>query len=231
MNLDLVRVIETQSQLLLESHMLARRVVQQIGLERLQPLVSQRRLWLAFGSAAKNPGNEVDKNTGDEVDVAAASLLRGLLVTSDPHTYLIAVRYSAGDPELAELVTNAFVAELLRSDKLQTLSKQRSMAEATLAIQLGKFGDKHPGVAQARMRLAATDALFKEQLNQGEEAILQAAGENVTKAVSAAASSTTLVIGLSLLAGLAIGVGIALWLERGRWWNMLDPSFRMTPSH
>jgi uncharacterized protein involved in exopolysaccharide biosynthesis len=222
LSLDLVRVLETQSRLL-ESRLLARRVVQQLGLERLKLLVSKRPLWPAtfFGSSVKAPR--------DEIDAAAARLLDGLSVTSDPRAYLLTVRYSAGEPELAELVTNAFVAELLRSAKLQTLFKQRSLAQATLSIQLAKFGEKHPSVAQARMRLAATEALLKEQLNEDPETILQAAGENVTRAVSAP-SSFTYVIVLLLLAGLAIGVGVALWLERGRWWVILDPSLKPIPS-
>jgi uncharacterized protein involved in exopolysaccharide biosynthesis len=223
MNLDLVRVIETQSRLLLESNLLVRRVVEQLGLERLQPVINQHRFWPAFGSATKNPE--------DEVNIAAARLLRSLSVTSDPNAYLLAIQFRAGDPELAELITNAFVAELLRSARLQTLSRQRSMAQAALTIQLAKFGDKHPGVVQARMRFAATDELLKAQLDQGEEAILQAAGENVTRATSDPSSSAAFVIGLLLLLGVAISIGIALWLERARWVVMLEPSFRTTPSH
>jgi uncharacterized protein involved in exopolysaccharide biosynthesis len=198
LNLDLVRVIETQSQLL-QSHLLARRVVQQLGLQRLRPLVS---------SAAKA--------SEDEMDIAATRLLPGLSVTSDPRSYLITVRFTAADPELAELVTNAFVVELLRSAKLQTLFRQRSLAQDTLSIQLAKFGDKHPAVARARMQLAATDELVKEQLNEGQEAILQAAGEAVTRAISSP-SSRKAWIALFLLGGLAMSVGAALWLERGRW--------------
>ena len=51
--LDLMRVIETQSRLL-QSHDLARRVVQQLGLEQLRPEVSERH-WLPdkfYASAA-----------------------------------------------------------------------------------------------------------------------------------------------------------------------------------
>jgi uncharacterized protein involved in exopolysaccharide biosynthesis len=216
MNLDLVRVIETQSQLLLESQPIARRVVQQIGLERLQPLVSKRRFWPAFGSTSKTQG--------DDVDTAAARLSRGLAVISNPHTYLLVIQYRAGDPELAELVANAFVAELLRSTKMQALFKQRSLAEAALAIQRAKFGDKHPGMAQAKMRLATIDALLEEQLNKSQQAILQTAGENVTLATSNPSSPTIVVICLVLLAGLAISVAVALWLERDRWWAHLQPS-------
>ncbi len=207
-DLDLGRVIETQSRLL-QSHPLARRVVQQLGSEQLRPLV---------GSAAKTPG--------DEVDIAAKKLLGGLSVTNDPHSYLLTIRFKAGDPDLAELVTNAFVAELLRSAKLQTLYKQRSLAQDTLSKQLAKFGAKHPGVAIAKMRLAAMDELLKEEQIEAAEAVLRTAGENVTKAISVR-SSANFVIALFLLSGLVIGVGAALWLERG---TMLATSLRPSPS-
>ena len=121
-----------------------------------------------------------------QTDRAATKLLSRLSVKSDLlRTYLIKVRYTGKDPALAVVITNAFVAEFLRSSKLQTLSQQRSSAEATLSRQLAKFGDKHPRVTQAKMRLAATDDLLKKQLSEAPEVLLQAAGENVTKAIAA----------------------------------------------
>lgn len=210
-SLDLVRVIETQSRLL-QSHQVARRVVEELGRERLQPVVSKGGWLPAFYGNAKSPG--------DKTEIAATRLLLGLSVMSDPRSYLITVRYTAGDSELASLIANAFVAELLRSTKLQTLSQQRSAAQATLSKQLAKFGDKHPGVAQAKTRVTATDDLLKAQLSEAPDAILQAAGENVTKAIAAPSSpNPPFVIGFLLLVGLAIGAGVALWLERGRWWG------------
>jgi uncharacterized protein involved in exopolysaccharide biosynthesis len=224
MNLELVRVIETQSRILLESHWLARRVAQQVGVERLYSLTRQNRFWPSLG------GNEAE-NPEEKLDVAASRLLGALSVTSNPNTYLLEVSYRTGDPQLGELVTNAFMAELLRSAKLQTLSKQRAMAQDALAIQLAKFGDKHPSVVQARTRLAGTDELLKAQLNESWESVLQNAGENVTPATSSPSSSTTMVMSLMLLTGFVLSVGLALWLERNRWWWMyLDPSFRVTPS-
>jgi uncharacterized protein involved in exopolysaccharide biosynthesis len=211
LSLDLVRVLETQSRLL-ESRLLARRVVEHLGLERLRPIVSRPPLLSVsfFGGADK-------KATGDEIDSAAARLLEDLSVTSDPRAYLLTVSYRAGKPELAELITNAFVAELLRSAKLQALFKQRSLAQATLSIQLAKFGDKHPNVAQAKLRLTATDEALKKQLNEDYGTILKAAGENVTKAVSGPISFKFVIV-LLLLGGLVVGVGAALWLERDRWY-------------
>jgi uncharacterized protein involved in exopolysaccharide biosynthesis len=210
MSLDLMRVIETQSRLL-KSHQLARRVVEQIGLERLRSLASKRRLLPAsiFGSSVET--------SADEMDIAASRLLQGLSVINDPSSYLITVRFSAEDPELAELITQAFVAELLRSAKLQKLVEQRSLAQGTLSIQLAKFGDKHPSVALAKMKMAAIDEQLREQMNEASGALLQAAGDNVTKPTHAP-SSRLLKIVILLFSSLATGVGVALFLERGRWW-------------
>ncbi len=213
LSLDVVRVIETQS-LLLQSHQVARRVVQDLGLERLRPVVGSGG-WLP---AIFNGGSA--KTSGDELDVAAGRLLRGLGVTSDPRAYLITVRYSAGDPELAALIANTFVAELLRSTKLQQLLQQRSLAESALSKQLGKFGEKHPAVVEARLRIAAMEAQLKGELAEAREAILQEAGENVAPAIAAPSGPRLpFVIGLALLLGLAVGTGVALWLERNRWWR------------
>jgi uncharacterized protein involved in exopolysaccharide biosynthesis len=212
MSLDLVRVIETQSRLA-QSHQVALRVVDELGLERLRTIIGKRQ-WLSalFNDSSKTPTNERD--------LAAAQLLRGLTVTSDPRAYLITVRYSAGDPDLADLVASAFVAELLRSTTLQNLFQQRSAAQATLSKQLAKFGDKHPDVVQARMRLAALDGLLKDEVSETSEAILLRAGENVTKAISTRSSPKPLfVLGLLLFIGLLIGSTAALWLERHRWWK------------
>ena len=210
-SLDLLRLIETQSQLL-QSHQVARRVVEELGLERLQPVVSESQ-WLSivFHTSA-------EKTSVDEMDIAATRLLRRLSVKSDQRSYLVTVRYTASDSELAKLVANAFVAELVRSTKLQTLSQRSFAAQAILSNKLAKFGDKHPGVALARMRVAATDGLMKEQLSETPDAILQAAAEHVTEAISAPSSpNPPFVISLFLLVGLVVAVGVALWLERDRW--------------
>jgi uncharacterized protein involved in exopolysaccharide biosynthesis len=217
-SLDLSRVIETQSRLL-QSHQVALRVVQQIGLERLQPVVNKRP-WLPDGL------NDSTVKTQSELEaIAAATLLGGLSVRSDPRAYLLTVLYSAEDPELVVLITNAFVAELLRNAKLQDLSQKRAFAEAVLSQHLARFGDKHPRLVNVRMRLAVANDLLKEQLKASPEAILNAAGENVTKAISGTPRPRpAFVIGLLLLVGLVIGIGVALWLERDRWWQ---PSFRV----
>jgi uncharacterized protein involved in exopolysaccharide biosynthesis len=214
MSLDLVRVIETQSRLL-QSNRLARRVVEQIGLDRLQPLLGQRGwiLDVLHRSATQKPEDLLD------LDGAAGRLLNGLTVTSDPRAYLITVHYRTGDPGLSVLVANAFAAELIRTTRLQVLFQQSYTTQAQLSTQLAKFGEKHPRVAVLRKQLTATDDAMKRQMSESAEGILQAAGENVTQATDAAPSPTrSFVLSLSLLLGLMSGMGIALWLERRRWW-------------
>ena len=198
-NLDLMRVIETQSRWL-QTQELARRVVQQLGLERLRPEVG-----------------ETTNAREDQEGPAAVRLIRRLSVTSDPRAYLIEVQYTAGDPDLAVLITNAFVAEVLRSSRLQTLFQQRAYTQTILSSQLAKFGEKHPKVAELRAQLATMNDSLKRQLSDTPETILQTAGENVTQAIAAPSSPHPLrVVGLFLLVSLLIGSGVALWLERDR---------------
>jgi uncharacterized protein involved in exopolysaccharide biosynthesis len=212
MSLDLVRVIETQSRLL-RSHRLARRVVEQIGLDRLQSLLN-RHEW-SLGALFK----ERTKSQEDPLDGAAGALLSGLDVTSDPRAYLITVRYSSADADLSVIVANGFVAELLRSTRLQVLFQERYNAQAQLSTKLAKFGERHPKVAELNEQLTATEASLQRQLRESADTILEAAGENVTKAAGASPSpKRSFILSLSLLLGVLVGMGTALWLERSKWW-------------
>ena len=211
MNLDPARVIETQSRLL-QSNPLARRVVQQLGFERLQPVLNKRGWLPSFFHSTKEQTSE------ERLDAAAGKVLNGLSVTSDPRAYLITVRYTAGDPDLSILIANSFVAELLRSTRLQLLFQQRYSAQAVLSNQLAKFGEKHPKVAELRIQLAATNASLKQHMSEAPKSILQGAGENVTKAIAGGPRpNSVFVISLFLILGLVIGIGTSLWVERSRW--------------
>ncbi len=219
---DASLVVETRSRLF-QSYQLARRVVEDLGLELLGPAVSQGRIssWLQaqiFGADAVN-SPEYQK------DIAAAKLLHGLSVKTEPRVYLISISYTAADPELAALITNTFIAEFLRTSALQTLSGQRGEAQASLAEQLATLGDKHPKVNEARMRLATADRLFEAELSANAEDILKGAGENVAFAQANVVPSSPkpfFFIGFALLAGLLVSGGLAMWLgPRGR-----VPSYR-----
>lgn len=208
---DASLVVETRARLF-QSHQLARQVVEDLGLERLRPLVSQGKFsswWQdkVYGDAANAPEYQED--------MAAMKLSRGLLVKTEPRVYLITLSYTAADPELAALITNTFVVEFLRATALQTLSEQRDSAQATLSQQLATFGDKHPKVIEARVRLATADSLFNAELGKSTEEILNGAGENIAFAQANVVPSSPkplLVIGLAFLVGLLASIGLATWL-------------------
>ena len=205
--LDASILVETRSRLL-QSQMLARRVVERLGLERIRPLVSDGLFssWLRakFYGDARAPGYPED--------MAAKRLLDGLSVKTEPRVYLITVRYTAGDPELAALITNAFVVEFLQTTRLRTLSQERDVAERELSADIATLGAKHPKVVEAKMRLEAADAVLKAQLSKTSEEIESIAGGNVSFAQATTVPSSPnppFLIGVALLAGLAGGITIA----------------------
>jgi len=222
---DASLLVETRSQLF-QSHQLARQVVQDIGLERLRSIVGQSRLsswWQReFYGATNAPAYQEE--------IAATKLLHGLSVKTEPRVYQIELSYSAKDPELAASITNAFVAEFLRTNSLQKLSGQRAAAQAALSEDLATLGDKHPKVQEARMRLASIDRLTKEELSKSPEDIEKLAGENITFAEASVIPSSPnppLIIGFALVVGLAGGIGRALWLERNpqqEWLQKSEPT-------
>jgi uncharacterized protein involved in exopolysaccharide biosynthesis len=209
--LDASVLAETRARLL-QSQQLARRVVGRLGLERIRPAVSEGLIssWL-------RPNSGHGKFAGHLEDMAAKRLLRGLSVTTERGEYLITVRYTAGDPELAALITNAFVTELLQTTRLQSLSQQQSWAQQELSQQLATLGAKHPKVLEAIMRLEAADAALKAQMSKTNEEIERTADGNVSFAqVTAIPSSPnpSFLIGVALLVGLAGGVVIAALRRR-----------------
>jgi uncharacterized protein involved in exopolysaccharide biosynthesis len=204
--LDASVLVETQSRLL-QSQQLARRVVERLGLERIRPAVGEGPSWLHtnfYGDDTSTPGYAED--------MAAKKLLRGLSVKTEPRVYLIVVSYTAGDPELAALITNAFMAEFLQTTTLEILYHRRDLAEQALSEVLPTLGTKHPKVLQAKMRLEAADARLKAQLSKTSDEIERTTGENVSFAQVTAIPSgpdASFLIGIALLLGLAGGVASA----------------------
>jgi uncharacterized protein involved in exopolysaccharide biosynthesis len=214
-NVDASLLVETRSRLF-ESRQLARRVVKDIELGgiRLGENKSLFASWVEatfYGDASASPEYQED--------LAATKLLRDLSIKTEPRVYHIVLQYTARDPKLAAFITNTFLAEFLRTTKLETLSQQLGSALALLSESLATLGEKHPKVIEAKMRVASADSLMKELLSKTPKEILKTAGENITLAEASAVPSSPkplLFIGLALLVGLLAGVGIAIWRERGR---------------
>jgi uncharacterized protein involved in exopolysaccharide biosynthesis len=201
---DASMLVETRSRLL-QSQQVARRVVERLGLERIRPAVSEGLFSSWLGADTRDPGYLKD--------MAAKQLLRGLSVKTEPQRlYLIAVSYTAGDPELAALITNAFVVEFLQTTTLRTLFQERDLAEQALSEHLATLGAKHPKVVEAKMRLEAANAALKAQLSKTSQELERTAGGNVSFAQATTIPSSPnppFLIGVALFAGLAGGITIA----------------------
>ena len=207
--IDASMLVQTQSRLL-QSRAIAQRVVQRLGLERIRPVVSENPIssWLqaqSYGDVAKTPEFQED--------LAARKLLSGLSVRTEPRVYLIVVNYTAGDPELAALITNAFVVELLQTITLQSFSQQLRAAERSLSADLATLGEQHPKVVEEKMRIQAAEALLRVQLGKTTEEIEHTASStNVTFARADTVPSSPnppFLIGVALLFGLGGGVALA----------------------
>jgi uncharacterized protein involved in exopolysaccharide biosynthesis len=208
-NVDASLLVETRSRLL-QSHQLARQVVDRLGLEQLRGEVTGSFISSAFNQLF---GSRSAANPGYEKDMAAARLLRGLAIRTEPRVYLITVRYTASNPRLAALIANAFVAEFLHTSVLEVLSAQRTSAEDVLRENLATFGDKHPNVKMAKAKLAAIDALAESQKRKTPAELEWTGNESVTLAEAIALPpkpSPWLCIGLALLLGLIGGIAFAV---------------------
>ena len=211
---DALQLVETQSRLL-QSHQLARQVVDRIGLYGLQ---TEKESPFSGWLQAQLHGDALASSEYRK-DQAAEELVRDLTVRTEPRVYLVAVSYSNTNPERAALVVNAFVAEFLRSVTMQKLVNQRASAKVALSQAQRTFGDKHPQVRHSRQRLAAADGMLKIESTKQVEEILQDAGDKVTPAQAPAVPSSPnskLILLVSLLLGLSGGVGLALLLPAWR---------------
>jgi len=207
--IDASMLVETQSRLM-QSQAIAQRVVQRLGLERIRPAVKENPLlsWLQaqfYGDVVKTPEFQEE--------LAARMLLRHLSVTTEPRVYLITVSYTAGDPELAALITNAFVVELLQTITVQSLSQQLHVEERSLSADLVTLGEHHPQVVEEKGRVQAAKARLTAQLSKTTEEIEDAAkGKSVafaTVPVVPSGPNAPFLIGVALLVGLGGSVVLA----------------------
>jgi len=208
-SIDASMLVETQSRIL-KSQEIARRVVQRVGLERIRPAVRENPLssWLQaqfFGDVVETAEFQEER--------AARKLLSGLSVTTEPRVYLIVVRYTAGDPELAALITNAFVVELMQTITTQGLSQRLHAEESSLSADLLTLGEQHPKVVEEKRRVQAAKARLKAQLGKTIDEIEHTAnGKSVAFArvpVVPSGPNAAFLIGVVFLVGLAGSVALA----------------------
>ncbi|MGL4395309.1 MAG: Wzz/FepE/Etk N-terminal domain-containing protein [Hyphomicrobium sp.] len=212
--IDAGSLVESQTRLI-ESEALARRVVERLGLDKIeQPTGLAQTLTTFFGVAHAD-----GRLSPAPVDLATSRLLDSLSVKNDTRTYLISVTANALHPDEAARVANAFASEFIHHLRLQDLSGELSSAEHTVANLGQTLGYKHPQMIKANSALGAARARFEVVKNDARllsEAELADSGQviparPVTLAKGARLSTILLV---AALVGLGLGLLLVNLLER-----------------
>jgi len=212
-SVDASLLVETRSRIF-TSHQTARRVVQRVGLDKLEGEVGSGALGSLFqqvfnSTAMQAPGYAEDR--------AAAILLSRLKVKTEPRVYVVTVTYPARDPKLAATVANAFVAEFLHAITVQSLQERASTLRSEVGQHRAAFGQKHPKSIDAESRLSVVEGQIAAQAERSTEDILGTAYGKVTLAEPVSLPTSpdpVLNMGLGTLLGLIAGIVLALQLER-----------------
>jgi Mrp family chromosome partitioning ATPase len=153
-NLDAAVLIEGEAQAIRSSAM-ARRVVLGLKLDKDPAYTRIGLIRSLFTSSDSRTAN---------IDTAARRLMNQLSVTNNNRSYTITVSGSAGDPEWAATIANAFLQAYARSRTLQRLRETEATARSALAKASAAYGELHPALIQARTNMAAVEESVRQEL-------------------------------------------------------------------
>jgi uncharacterized protein involved in exopolysaccharide biosynthesis len=136
-------------------------------------------------------------------------------------TDLISVAITTGDPERAAMLANAVALEYLRGQMLQQLADAQAAVERELAQLSSVYGVRHPNYVLGRTRLENLQFRLSA-LRDGstaEDAVKLVIGQSFVaadKVLVPTGPNIILILGLTLGAALAVGIGLALLLRPDR---------------
>jgi Mrp family chromosome partitioning ATPase/capsular polysaccharide biosynthesis protein len=201
LTIDAAALVETEARVI-RSRAMAERVVSRLGLQQdpaFKPAPSIVRRLLAEIRSPSEAAPDAPEIVSLTQSIAVA-LLRNLTVTSDQHSYLISVAYTAKSPKLSAEIANAFAEEYLQNRN--EVAARREFAALSLA-----YGPKHPSVVQAQAKLDSNEAQWRSRGNASiavpAEPLAIPTGPN-----------RLMIIGLAFFGSLGLGVLLALLLER-----------------
>jgi uncharacterized protein involved in exopolysaccharide biosynthesis len=192
--------------------MIARAVVKRLGLDRDPEFAGPRRLdWLRTAvqpSAIKSSSLE-----------RAVWRVSGMLeVVNDPRSYLISVSFTASTPEKAASVVDAFALEYLRAKAMQQLADRLTATNRELAQQSARYGEKHPGIAQLKVKLETIRTHLQTVANSPAMSLRDIVRNgSVTWADPDPRPSSPdgfLIFGLAFALAVVMSTWLAIWLDR-----------------
>jgi uncharacterized protein involved in exopolysaccharide biosynthesis len=189
---------------IMRSRAVADAVVDRLGLDT-GPAFSHPSLLTRWWSEAQVALRLESASPGPH-ELAVKAVMRQIRVTTDPHSYVIPITATAGDPETAATLANAFAFEYLRIQTSQELAKAQTVAEQDVADRSLTYGIRHPSYRRALTKL--------EQLQAQTKALHAATREGVGKLVAGysviPAEKVLMPSGPNILLILIVSVGVAL---------------------
>jgi capsular polysaccharide biosynthesis protein len=174
--------------------------------------LSVARSFLGLEAAASAPSNG---------ELAIRSLMRQVVVKSEPRSYLVSIEATADNPKQAALLSNTVAMEYLRSQLAQRHSEAQAAAERELAQVSSIYGVRHPNY----LRVQATLKRIKEDsiaLAEGHDVTGDFGlemGQSLIPADTAAIPSVpniNLTLVSAAVVGLIVGGGWALRTQKSR---------------
>jgi capsular polysaccharide biosynthesis protein len=126
-------------------------------------------------------------------DLAIAALMRRMIVTVEPRSYVIAIAVTTSEPQQAAIIANGVAEEYLSREKSRRLADERMTSERALADLSSVYGARHPNYVLERERISRlqrtektafskeneTLSLFGDERFLPAEAVLIPSGPNV----------------------------------------------------
>jgi Mrp family chromosome partitioning ATPase/capsular polysaccharide biosynthesis protein len=234
---DASAIVESEARVI-RSHAMARRVISRLNLEN-DPTFAPGRSLLSDLKAILAP--IFYSEPVPLADQIASKLLNALSVSNDSRSYLITITYTAGSPEVASTIANAFAAEYLQS----SIETNLESAKQTSEWLAGQIQEKRASLLLSEKALLAEANQIDIRAREARQASLQAqvstirerlrilteSYENVRllldlKPANArvviqaqpahfpAGPKPAIVLGIALLVTSGLGIGLALLLER-----------------
>jgi uncharacterized protein involved in exopolysaccharide biosynthesis len=148
-------------------------------------------------------------------ELAIRSLMRQVVVKSEPRSYLISIEATEEDPKRAAELSNAVAMEYLRSQLAQRLGEAQATAEQELSQIALIYGSRHPNYlrAQETLKRVREDAVA---LGNGQDVTGDFGLEMGQSLVPADTFGIPSVPNINLTLGLAGVAGLIL----GGWWAL-----------
>ena len=151
-------------------------------------------------------------------DRKVAILRNKVVVMNDTRSYLISISFTAPAADEAAQVVNAIAIEYIREKDLQRRRNAAAAAEGELWRQLAVYGDKHPKTLQAVEGLDAARASLKAAMSRQDDGQDEVMSDGSVKLAVPNRTPTSpkgiVILGLSVLAALLAGIGVAIWRDR-----------------